>query len=300
MGARSRGRSVLWSFQLFAVTSVVLLACGLEEHPRGAGRSATLPAGDGVEIAGTWVPRERAIVFVHFGHSNMAGVAQAPAGLRPLFFTPQPRLWSYRGGGQFVPAVEPTAPDPPMNLGAGPGMAWLRAAAAAAGPQYHFISVAWAHAGAGSADFLKGGLYYDQVVGPALELRGRVTFGAILIMLGITERPVPVEQEHGFAQRMARVIADLRQDLGAPDLPVLHTDYEVESTGPLAPTAPIGMRIRAQYAWLPVEIPNLVLIPADHTTMVDDHHFDLAGHELWVERGLALMRARGWFPWPVR
>ena len=65
--------------------------------------------------------------------SNMAGLAQSPEELRDYFYTTAPRLWSYQGGGRFEPAKEPTAPDPPGHLGAGPGMAWLRAAAAAAG-----------------------------------------------------------------------------------------------------------------------------------------------------------------------
>src|SRR4051812_23292199 len=109
MGAR---RSLLWGFRMFAVTSVVWLGCGLEEHPRDRTmRGAPLPVGGGGQPAGSWVPGEQAIVSLHFGHSNMAGVAQEPVALRPLFFTTQPRLWSSRGG-RFVPAVEPTAPDP--------------------------------------------------------------------------------------------------------------------------------------------------------------------------------------------
>ena len=65
------------------------------------------PAGS-INIAGTVVPKEKAIVILHFGHSNMLGHGATPEGLRPFFFSPQPRLWAYRGNGNFVQAVEPT------------------------------------------------------------------------------------------------------------------------------------------------------------------------------------------------
>jgi hypothetical protein len=37
-------------------------------------------AGPGVDLGGTRVPRDKAIVVVHFGHSNMAAVAVAAQG----------------------------------------------------------------------------------------------------------------------------------------------------------------------------------------------------------------------------
>ena len=54
---------------------------------------------------------------------------------------------------------------------------------------------------------------------------------AAAIMLGITERHLPASQQNGFPDRVAKLVADLRADLETPDLPIVHTDYEVESTG---------------------------------------------------------------------
>src|SRR5687768_7886563 len=107
-----------------AVLAVALWVhgCGLREHPhvaRGkadAGKSDARGRADarapepGIDINGTVVPRDRAIVFIHFGHSNMAGLAQSPEALRSYFFDPAPQLWSYQGDGRFEPAREPTAP----------------------------------------------------------------------------------------------------------------------------------------------------------------------------------------------
>jgi hypothetical protein len=309
-----------WSrFGALAALATLALGCGVQEHFRtversggrgggGAGGAGGRDAGvdsardaspppPGVDIDGVRVPKEKAIVFIHFGHSNMAGLADEPIELEPFFFTPQPRLWSYRGGGRFEPAKEPTAPDPPNHLGAGPGMAWLRTAAAAAGPDYHFISVARARGGATTADFLKGGLYYSTFVDRAKELKGKVTFGAMFVMMGITDRHLPPEEQDGFVDRMAQIIADVRKDIGEPNLPVLHTEYEVTSTGDLAIDAPVGLKFRPLVAALPGKIENLVIVPTGEIPLRDDHHFDMTGQKMWAERGVQLMIDKGWFLW---
>jgi hypothetical protein len=256
------------------------------------------PSGPGVEIDGTFVPRDKALVFIHFGHSNMAGRGVNPVGLRPFFYDPQPHLWSYQGGGQFVPAREPTAPDSlDARNTAGPGMAWLRTAAAAAGPDLHFISVARARTSATTAEFLKGGLYYATFMDRARELKGKVTFAGVFVMMGITDRHMPLGEQGGFADRMAKIIADLRADLGEPDLPVLHSDYEVTSTGSLGIDSEFGRRMRPLILSLPGRITNLVIVPTDAIPLEDDHHFTLEGHKIWVERGVRLLIEHGWFPW---
>jgi hypothetical protein len=315
----------------------LLASCGLQEHPRGPvvssppttppgapsgtphadggspeqldARAAPPPDGApptpdgppatvvaGVDINGVRVPREKALVFIHYGHSNMAGHGENPAELRPFFYDTDPRLWSYRGGGRFVPAKEPTAPDSTAS-GAGPGMAWLRTAAAAAAPGYTFISIARGRGSATTADYLKGGLYYSSFMDRAVELKGKVTFAGVFVMLGITDRHMPLEEQGGFADRSAQIIADLRADLGEPDLPVLHSDYEVTATGTLSLATDYARRIRPLILSLPDRIPNLAIIPCDGITLEDDHHFTLAGHKLWVERGVQIMIDRGWFPW---
>jgi hypothetical protein len=276
----------------------LFFGCGLQEHPHQSTtptRVAPPPPPEGIDIDGLHVPREKAVVFIHFGHSNMAGVSRMPAELLPFFFTTAPRLWAYEGGGKFVPAMEQTAPDPSLDHGGGPGMAWLRTTAAMAAPDYHFISIGFARSGAASTEYPKGGPYYARFMDRALELKGRVTFGGVIIMLGITE--LPSADESSFAQRMAAIIGDIRQDLGEPNLPVLNSDYEMEAGNMWATTQPLGMNLRAQVAMLPSRVSNLAIIPTDGTPMADNHHFDLTGQKMWVERGLQLMRDRGWFHW---
>jgi hypothetical protein len=253
---------------------------------------ASEPPGSFVDIAGIRVPREKAIVFIHFGHSNMAGHGRNPPELRPFFYDIHPRLWSYQGAGRFVPATEPTAPD--GRVYAGPGMALLRTAVQSAAPDAHFISIARGKGSATTADFLKGSLYYSSFMTRALELRGRVTFGAVFIMLGITDRHMPLAQQGGFPDRVATLVADIRRDLEVPDLPVLHTDYEVESTGTLSVDSEFARRIRPLILSLPMRIPHLSIVPTDGAELEDDHHFTMAGHKLWAERAIHLLGPRSW------
>jgi hypothetical protein len=157
--------------------------------------------------------------------------------------------------------------------------------------------VARGRGGATSADYLKGGLYYSTFMDRAVELKGKVTFAALFIMMGITDRHLPPDQQDGFPQRMAQIIADIRRDLGEPELPVLHTEYEVTATDDLAIDSPVGLKFRPLIAKLPQVIPNLVIIPTDAIPLIDDHHFNMVGQKLWAERGVQLMIDRGWFPW---
>jgi hypothetical protein len=282
-------------FRLLPFLIGLLGACGLQEHSHQVvTTTAPLPPA-GVEIDGAFVPRDRAVVFIHFGHSNMVGRGTTPVELQPFFFSPAPHLWSYQGGGTFIPAVEPTAPDSTLSPGGGPGLPWLRIVAASAAADYHFISLAWARSGSASPEFVKGGVYYSSFMDRALELKGRVTFGALFIMLGITE--LQDADEKAFAGRIAAIVADIRRDLDEPGLPVLHTDYEMNAGDRWAITTPLGHALRAQVQWLPSVVPDLVLIPTDGTPMLDNHHFDLTGQKMWVERGIQLMKDRGWFRW---
>jgi hypothetical protein len=264
-----------------------------------ADAAAEMPPLSGVtiNIAGTQVPREKAIAFVHFGHSNMRGQASSPSSLRPYFYDTQPGLWIYQGGGTFVLAKEPTAPENSRSTLAGPGMALLKTAAAAAPADYHFISIGRGNGASPSSDFMKGGLIYSAFMDRAMELKGKVTFGGIFMMLGITDRHLPTAEQPGFPMRIQQIIASIRADLGEPNLPVLACDYEMEATGTLAPTGAIGSALRPLIQMLPGLIPNLVLVPTNGIGMQDDHHFNFAGQQTWGQRAIMIMQERGWFRW---
>jgi hypothetical protein len=282
-------------------TGAAVVGSGGATASGGGSTGTATPSGITINIAGNIVPKEKAIVFIHFGHSNMRGQASTPASLNSFFYTTQPGLWMYKGqaAGGFVPAKEETAPENTTITTAGPGMALLRTAAAAAPADYHFISIGRGNGSSPSTDFVKGGLYYSTFMDRAMELKGKVTFGGIFIMLGITERHLPTAMQPGFPARMQSIIADIRADLGEPNLPVLQCDYEQLATGTLAPTGSVGVVVMPMVRSLPGLIPNLELVPTNGPGfgMQDDHHFDFTGHKLWAERAIGIMQTKGWFPW---
>jgi hypothetical protein len=253
-------------------------------------------SGAGVTINGKFVPKEKAVVFIHFGHSNMRGQATVPTSLKPYFYNTEDGLWSYRGS--YTLAKEPTAPESTYTY-AGPGMAILHSAraAVASGSDVQFISIGYGAGSKTSVDFQKSGVYYPIFMNWAGQLKGKVTFGAIIVMLGITERHLASDQVPGFPARMAQIISDMRADLGEPNLPVLFCDYEQGATGDLAPTGSVGVVIMPLVRSLPGLVSNLVLVPTDSLEMQDDHHFDMQGHKDWAARAIALMQSKNWFPW---
>jgi hypothetical protein len=267
-----------------------------------AGTGGTAPPVEtaGVTIGGNFVPRSKVVVFLHIGHSNMAGRATGPADLKPFFYNPDPQLWVYGKAG-FNPAKEPTAPDNQAGQAAGPGMAILHAAAAAAAPGTYVISIGHGHSGSFAgycSNFRKGGLFYDVVMGPALQLKGKVTFGAIFTMFGQSEHNVDVAQQHLFSECMKGVAGDMRADLAEPDLPYMVGDYEMGiSREDIAPTSAFAMGIIAQIKMIPGKTPRTLVIPTEGLMMEDNHHFNMAGHKEWAARGIKMMVDQGWAPW---
>jgi len=242
------------------------------------------------------VPKEKAVVFIHIGHSNMRGQATTPTSLKSYFYNTEDGLWSYRGS--YSLAKEPTAPEGTYTY-AGPGMAILHAAraAVASGSDVQFISIGYGVGSKTSVDYDKAGTYYPIFMNWAGQLKGKVTFAGIVVMLGITERHLASDLIPKFPDRMAQIISDMRSDLGEPNLPVLFCDYEQNATGDLAPTGAVGSVIMPLVRQMPSKISKLVLVPTDSLEMQDDHHFDMQGHKDWAARVISLMQTNSWFPW---
>jgi hypothetical protein len=251
----------------------------------------------GVTINGTFVPKEKAVTFIHIGHSNMRGQARTPSSLRSYFYDTAPGLWSYKGS--FAAAKEPTAPEGSMTL-AGPGMAILHSAQAALQPgsDVQFISIGYGKGSVTTVDYSKAGTYYPIFMNWANQLKGKVTFGAIVIMLGVTDgEHLPSAQVPDFPNRVLQLVTNIRTDLGEPNLPVLFCDYEREASGDLSPTSSVGTTMIPLIAKLPTLVSKLVLVPTNGLSMEDDHHFNMQGHKDWAARVIMLMQSNNWFPW---
>jgi hypothetical protein len=229
----------------------------------------------------------------------MAGRTSTPAELRPLNFETDPRLWAYGKGGAWRPAKEPLSGDYLTKQGAGPGMSILRTALALA-PKRIFVSIGRGHDGSIGGwcrNFRKGALLYDHVMGPAMELKGKVTFGGIFTMLGVNEFRRDAANLPRFHECLEGIASDMRGDLGDPGIPFLLGDWEAGATGAFDPMNDYAITTRAQMRLGVMNTPRAVLIPSEMLPMSDDHHYDLTGYKLWAERGFMLLRAGGLIPW---
>jgi hypothetical protein len=254
-----------------------------------------------VDINGTMLPKEDVIGFIHIGHSNMAGRSARPSSELPYFFEEMDlHAWMFKND-LWDPALEPTAGDADnMAFGrilGGPGTALMKQAVQLA-PSKYFVSLGWGRSSAYCSQFLPGGLYYDQMIAAPKALKGKITYAAIIVMLGITERHGTSGDISGFPQCINQLVTAIRTDVGEPNLPLLMNDYEMESRGSeLDPDSEFGQSIIPQIRMVPSVVSNSTLIPTEDIEMEDDHHFNLTGYRNWTGRILSIMREKGWFPW---
>lgn len=259
------------------------------------------PSGSTINLGGTEVPSDHVIGFIHIGHSNMGGRATSPAASKAYHYTEtNPRAWMYHPGMSPMAAHEPSAIEPLSAgdfQGGGPGTALVKQAADLA-PNYHFISLGFGKGSAYCSQFLPGALYYDQLIKGPKAIKGHITFGAIFIYLGITERHGTDADRAGFSQCINKLVTAIRTDVGVPDLPVLMNDYEVQATGELAVGGAVYNGIYPQIQMCPTVVSNLALVScAAPLGMQDDHHFNFDGHKTWTARALMMMQQKGWFKW---
>jgi hypothetical protein len=94
--------------------------------------------------------------------------------------------------------------------------------------------------------------------------------------------------------------AEIRDELGDPDIPFLMSDWEMGATGLFSPDTPEAMLAREQLRIAQRNIHRSLIIPTDGISMSDNHHFDLAGYKQWAERAFALMQEAGFAPWAMK
>ena len=267
--------------------------------PAAAGGGAP-SSGVTITLGGVNVPKEKAIAFIHIGHSNMYGQARSPSSSRAYHFTEtNPHAFMYRVGSSPTLAKEPTADKPPGEpaaTGAGPGMSLLKEAIALA-PDHYFISLGYGVPSAYCSQFLPGALYYDGLIAGPKAIKGRVTFGAIFIYLGITERHGSASDVNGFPTCINKLVGAIRADVGEPNLPALMNDYEVEASGEFIVNGAVYNAIYPQIQMVPSVVPNFALVSAATIAMQDDHHFNFDGQRTWAQRALKTMKDKGWFRW---
>lgn len=274
---------------------------GVAGTPGTAGAPAQ-PSGVTIQLGSNTVAKERAIAFIHLGHSNMAGYGTSPASSAAYHFKDtNPRAFKYHAGTPPVLALEnsarPASDVLSRNQIAGPGVSLLKEALAVAGPDYYFISLGYGQNSALCSEFLPGHTYYAELIAATKAIKGRVTFGAIFAYLGITERHGTAADVEGFPNCVKDLVTAIRTEAGEPNLPLLMNDYEVEAKGEFVVGGAVANAIMPQIAKIPATVPYSALVSCQGLGMQDDHHFNLDGQRTWAQRAIMTMQQKGWFPW---
>src|SRR6478736_6200586 len=153
-------------------------------------------------------------VFLLIGQSNMAGRGVVEAQDR----VPHPRVFMLTKELAWVPAVDPMHFDKPERIGTGLGKTF-GAVLATADPGAVIGLVPAAFGSTTLDEWAPGQPHYVNAVARAKEALKHGKLAGILWHQGESDRAP--EKAATYAARFAKFIAQLRADLGTPDVPVI-------------------------------------------------------------------------------
>ncbi|CCH00874.1 putative carbohydrate esterase [Fibrella aestuarina BUZ 2] len=210
-------------------------------------------------------------LYLLAGQSNMAGRG-APAETDKQ---PNPHILMLNQANQWVVATEPLHFDKPSVVGVGPGLAFARAMLAADTTAY--IGLIPVAVGGSAIDSWQPGGYHDQTKSYPYDdalRRAKIalpsgTLRGILWHQG--ESDSKPELVAGYDQKLITLINRFRQELAAPNVPVVVGtlgDFYVRQN-------PAAAQINAQLRNLPTRLPVVACIEATGLTDKGDQtHFD--------------------------
>jgi hypothetical protein len=265
-----------------------------------------------VLLGGTEVPKDKFIVYILIGHSNMSGENHPQAD-----GVAAPRTWYYQWykSKTWMAAKEP--PNHPeqglsgRNEG-GPGIPFLKGMAAAY-PDYHFGVISNAtvsctvrgintgHNGSGipadSNRYWKGATLYNEIPAIVNPLKAQFTLGGIICMLGTVEATRTSDSVcRRFGADAAQMAKDYRADLGMPDLPFIIGEYEAGASQEFALTMPWPKLVDQQIKLIPSLLPNSATVNSVGISMGDNHHYDIKGEGEFAKRVIQAIQDHKWTP----
>ncbi|WP_247236448.1 sialate O-acetylesterase [Telluribacter sp. SYSU D00476] len=160
-------------------------------------------------------------LYLLVGQSNMAGRGAVETEDR----TPHPRIWMLNKQEEWVPATEPMHFDKPTVVGVGPGFAFGRKIAEAF-PRRNIGLIPCAAGGSAIDSWVQGGYHdqtktypYDETLVRARAALKNGRLKGIIWHQG--ESDSSPEKAEEYAAKLADLIQLLRQELNAPDVPVV-------------------------------------------------------------------------------
>jgi hypothetical protein len=245
----------------------------------------------GTVLGEAFVSREKFMVFLFVGHSNMAG--------RTEYADTQthPRAWNYAihdESFRWIPAQAPLHPDAMTGSKGGPGMPFLKTMVKKY-PELYFGIIQNANSGGSlgmmpRSSYGRGGNLYKEICTAAHKVRERVTIAGVVANLG-WKASQNESYALSFYDDYCRFIGDLRDDLHLPHLPFLCMDYERDALQ--RKVWPLSDLITTGIAEVCRTVPNTFLISTQGITFDDDHHFNYFGHCILAHRLASVIEENG-------
>jgi hypothetical protein len=201
-------------------------------------------------------------LFLLIGQSNMAGRGVVEAQDK----VPHPRVFMLTKEKTWVPAVDPMHFDKPERIGVGLGTTFGRVIADAK-PDATIGLIPAAFGGTSLDEWKQGGALYTNAVERAREAMKHGKLVGILWHQG--ENDAPKELAATYPERFAAMMKQLRQDLGAENVPVV--------VGELGKFVANSEAINAALATVPQHVPRCAFVSSERLKDKGDQlHFDSA------------------------
>ncbi len=163
----------------------------------------------------TTLPADKSLdLFLLIGQSNMAGRGTP----EPEDKTPHPRVWSLDKENQWIPAVDPLHFDKPQVAGVCLGLTFGKVLAEK-NPDSYIGLIPSAVGGTSIDQWKKSGKLYEDAIARAKIAMTHGKLKGILWHQGESDSSaakVPL-----YAAKLDKLIADLRTDLDAPEVPFI-------------------------------------------------------------------------------
>ena len=183
---------------------------------------------------------------------------------------PHPRVWVLNESDEWAPAVDPLHCDKPKVAGVGLGKTFGETVADARGTGVHVGLIPCAVGGTSIDKWARGGKLYDEAIRRARVALKHGRLAGILWHQGESDSGSAAKRD-AYPAKLERLIADLREDLSAPEAP-----FVLGQLGPFHAAKSDGSKAMSELLLaFPKTHPNTACVEtAGLTSTGDDTHFD--------------------------
>ena len=220
-------------------------------------------------VAGFSGPVQKYDLYLLMGQSNMVGRNTISADPDRV---PHPRVFQLTRAREWVLAIDPLAHNDSGTIGVGPGLTFGKTMAAEY-PEANIGLIPTARGGTSITQWERGDSLYEDAVNRALTAvaNGEGTLRGIIWLQGESDSK-NTPSANAYAGRLKKLVIDLREDLGVPDLPFVSGNI-FEGLPP--ETHPYSSIVNAALTNLPFMVDNTHCVSSEGLTDRGDRvHFD--------------------------